>query len=273
MEIALPHQLATLGHDGRLAIFRLLMRRYPDFVPAGEVSDALAFKANTASAYFAALLRAGLIEQRRAGTSIGYRIDMPGTQGMTDALLSDCCRGRPDLCLSNKEPLEMTDHPTVRLNVLFICTGNSARSIFAESILSDIAGDRFAAFSAGTRPTSDLNPLALKMLEEKGHDVTGLRSKNTSEFQSDTAPGMDFVFTVCDRAANEDCPSWTGQPISAHWGMADPVKAEGSDAQRMLAFQQAYGILANRIGAFANLPISTLQRASLQQAVDDIGQT
>jgi arsenate reductase len=157
-----------------------------------------------------------------------------------------------------------------RYRVLFICTGNSARSIFAESILRKLAGERFEVHSAGTRPQSELNPLAVRMLRDKGHDADGLRAKHVSEFQGEGAAPFDFVFTVCDRAANEDCPTWPGQPMTAHWGTPDPVKAEGTEAQRMLAFQQAYGMLRNRIAAFAALPLETLDRLSLQHALDDI---
>jgi len=160
-----------------------------------------------------------------------------------------------------------------KYKVLFICTGNSARSIFAESILRKEAGDRFEAYSAGTRPRSELNRFALDVLQQKGHDISVLRAKNIAEFQGDGAVKFDFVFTVCNQAANEECPAWTGQPVSAHWGMPDPVKAEGTDAQKSLAFHQAYGALRNRIVAFAALPIASLDRISLQRAVDDIGRT
>lgn len=162
----------------------------------------------------------------------------------------------------------MTDK---KFNVLFVCTGNSARSIFAETILRDMAGDTFNAYSAGTTHRSELNPLAVEMLQSKAHDVSPLRSKNVSEFQKPDAPQMDFVFTVCDRAANEDCPTWPGQPISGHWGMPDPVKATGTDAQKRLAFQQTYGALHNRLSAFTALPFELLDRAALQKHVDEIG--
>ena len=163
--------------------------------------------------------------------------------------------------------------PDRKFNALFICTGNSARSIFAESLLRELAGDRFAAYSAGTRPRSELNPFALEVLEQKGHDVSRLRAKNVAEFQGDDAPVFDFVFTVCDQAANEECPSWQGQPVSAHWGMPDPVKVEGSGAEKSLAFQQTYGALRNRLIAFTALPLDSHDRLSLQKAVDEIGQT
>ena len=163
--------------------------------------------------------------------------------------------------------------PERKYNVLFICTGNSARSIFAESILRKEAGNRFESFSAGSKPRSELNPFALEVLEKKGHDVSVLRSKNLAEFQKPDAPKFDFVFTVCDQAANEECPAWTGQPVNAHWGIPDPVKAEGTNAEKSLAFHQAYGALRNRILAFTALPITSLDRISLQAAVDGIGRT
>ena len=158
-----------------------------------------------------------------------------------------------------------------KFNVLFVCTGNSARSIFAETILRDMVGDKFTAYSAGTAHRSELNPFAVEMLKSKGHDVSLLRSKNIEEFQGADAPQMDFIFTVCDRAANEECPTWPGQPISGHWGMPDPVKAEGTDAQKRLAFHQTYGALHNRIIAFTALSFENLNRGSLQKHVDEIG--
>ena len=272
METAIPSRLATLGHPQRFALFRLLMRRYPDRVAASELGAALGIKPSTLSAYLAALMQAGLVTQHRKGTSLQYAINMEITRQTFDHLFHDCCRGRPDICAPLLSPLPngprpMTDH---KYKVLFICTGNSARSIFAETLLRDLGGDRFDAYSAGTKPSSDLNPFAVEVLRSKGHDITPLRAKNISAFQGPDAPQFDFVFTVCNRAANEDCPAWSGQPVSAHWGMPDPVAAEGTDAQKSLAFQQAYGALLNRIKAFASLPLDTLDRISLQRAVDDI---
>ncbi|MDS9469981.1 helix-turn-helix domain-containing protein [Paracoccus sp. MBLB3053] len=268
MEKEIPDQLATLGHPQRLAVFRLLMRRYPDRVPAGELAASLGVKASTMSTYLAALQRVGLVAQERAGTSLLYSIQMAEVQQMFGYLFTDCCRGRPALCLpSSTGTADMTDR---KYNVLFICTGNSARSIFAESILRKVAGDRFNAFSAGTRPYSELNPFALQVLQDKGHDISKLRAKNVSEFTGPDAPHLDFVFTVCNHAANEECPAWEGQPISGHWGMPDPVKAEGTKAEMSLAFQQAYGALKNRIEAFSALPVGSLDRIALQSAVDEI---
>lgn len=275
MEKLLLEQLSTLSHPQRMAVFRLLVRRCPDALPAGEIAEALSLKASTASVYLSALTRCGLITQKRRGTSLLYSLSTDAAQGMVSELFLDCCRGRPDLCPPSMfapmtGPRPMTEK---KYNVLFICTGNSARSIFAEALLRAEAGDRFNVHSAGTRPYSELNPFAVEMLASKGHDTSVLRAKNVSEFQGPDAPRMDFVFTVCNQAANEDCPTWEGQPVSAHWGMPDPVKAEGTDAEKRLAFQQAYGALRNRIRAFAALPMDTLDRISLQAAVDEIGAT
>lgn len=156
-------------------------------------------------------------------------------------------------------------------DVLFICSGNSARSIFAEALLRDLGRGKFQAFSAGVRPNTALNSFALEVLARNGHEVSSLRSKHLSEFQQPGMPVMDFVFTVCDTAAGEECPPWPGQPITGHWGLPDPVKAEGTDAEKALVFAQTYGALRRRIAAFVELPFATLDRLALQARVDRIG--
>ena len=156
-------------------------------------------------------------------------------------------------------------------NVLFLCTGNSARSIFAEAILAREGMGRFKAFSAGSQPAGRVNPHALALLRKLGHDVSGYRSKHWNEFAGDGAPRMDFVFTVCDNAANEVCPVWPGQPMSAHWGIPDPAAATGTQAEIAAAFADAYRMLTNRISIFVNLPIASLDKLALQERLDDIG--
>ena len=165
----------------------------------------------------------------------------------------------------------MPDTNDTDFDVLFICSGNSARSIFAEALLRDIGGAKFQAFSAGTRPNTQLNPFALEVLKRNGHDVSAMRSKHISEFEAPGMPKMDFVFTVCDTAANEECPPWPGQPINGHWGLPDPVKATGTDAEKALAFAQTYADLRRRIAAFAALPFGSLSRVALQTQVDQLG--
>ncbi len=274
MEALVPNRLSVLGHPQRLAVFRLLMRRYPDRVPATELARALALKPNTLSNYVGALLQADLLTQERLGTSLRYAINMDVARETFDYLLLDCCRARPEICAfgaQSPEPQE-SKMMTRKYNVLFICTGNSARSIFAEAILRDVAPDRFVAYSAGSHPSTDLNPFAVDVLGQKGHDVSVLRAKHMAEYQGADAPRFDFVFTVCDQAANEECPSWPGQPVTAHWGLPDPVKATGTDAEKSLAFHQTFGAIRHRIIAFTSLPFATLERIALQKAIDNIGQ-
>ncbi len=158
-------------------------------------------------------------------------------------------------------------------NVLFLCTGNSARSIIAESVLNRFGAPRFRAFSAGSFPTGEVHPYALDLLRRRNYPVSDLRSKSWDEFAQPGAPQLDFVFTVCDRAAAEVCPIWPGQPVSAHWGLPDPAAAQGNDAERRLAFADTLRMLTNRIGAFVNLPLGALDRLSLQKQLDEIGTT
>lgn len=273
MEVMLINRLSTLSHPQRMAVFKLLMRRCPDALPAGEIAESLQLKPSTASVYLSALTQAGLITQRREGTRLLYAVDLDAARDVVAGLFLDCCGGRADLCPPQVSDIlrVLPSAPERKFNVVFVCTGNSARSIMAEAILREVAGDRFNAYSAGTAHRSELNPFALEMLVAQGHDVSPLRSKNIATFQGPDAPKMDFVFTVCDRAANEECPAWQGQPVLGHWGMADPVKAIGTDAEKRLAFHQTYGALYNRITAFTSLSLSALDRGSLQQKVDDIG--
>ena len=156
-------------------------------------------------------------------------------------------------------------------NVLFLCTGNSARSILAEAILNKLGGGKFRAFSAGSQPKGAVNPHTLALLKSLGYDTGSLRSKSWNEFARPGAPALDFVFTVCDNAAGEACPLWPGQPMTAHWGVPDPAKAKGSSAEVALAFKDAYRMLNQRIGVFVALPIRSLDQLSLQMRLKEIG--
>ena len=158
-------------------------------------------------------------------------------------------------------------------NVLFLCTGNSARSIMAECILNRIGHGRFHAYSAGSHPKGRVHPYALHLLRRQNYTTDELRSKPWDEFAAPDAPQLDFVFTVCDNAANEVCPVWPGQPMTAHWGIPDPAAVTGSEAVRHAAFADAYRMLANRIGLFVSLPIRSLDRLSLKHKLDEIGAT
>ena len=157
--------------------------------------------------------------------------------------------------------------------VLFLCTGNSARSIMAEAILNHKGAPNFTAFSAGSHPSGTPRPEALRQIEQAEMPVEGLRSKSWDEFAAPGAPKMDFVFTVCDNAAKEQCPYWPGQPMTAHWGIPDPAAVKGTEAEIARAFRDAYVILDRRIGLFLSLPHSTLQHLALQRKIEEIGRS
>jgi arsenate reductase (thioredoxin) len=162
----------------------------------------------------------------------------------------------------------MSDHP---YHVLFLCTGNSARSIMAEAILNRVGAGKFRAFSAGSQPKGQVHPQTLRLLASLGYDTSGARSKSWDEFTAPGAPRFDFVFTVCDNAAAESCPLWPGQPMTAHWGIPDPALATGTPAEVALAFKDAYRMLDRRIGIFTALPLRSLARLTLQHKLDEIG--
>ena len=164
----------------------------------------------------------------------------------------------------------MTDRP---FNVLFLCTGNSARSILAEALIKHWGGGKFVGFSAGSHPKGEVHPLALEYLKHVRMPTEGLRSKSWDEFARPGAPHLDFVFTVCDKAAGEMCPAWPGQPMTAHWGVEDPAAAEGTDAQKWKAFRDAYTTLEARIKLFISLPVRSLDRIKLQESLHAIGKT
>jgi arsenate reductase len=158
-------------------------------------------------------------------------------------------------------------------NVLFLCSANSARSIIAEVILNQIGKGRFQAYSAGSMPRGEVHPMTLQVLQGQGYDVSALRSKSWDEFARPDAPQMDFVFTVCDQTAGELCPVWPGQPLTAHWGFADPVKVEGSEQRQLDAFSQIQNQIANRLRLFLSLPLTKLDRLAIKHEIDRIGQT
>jgi len=162
----------------------------------------------------------------------------------------------------------MTQRP---FNVLFLCTHNSARSIIAECIMNRLGQGRFKGYSAGSQPGGKVHPYALQLLQRLNYDTSSLRSKSWNEFSGPDAPELDFVFTVCDNAANETCPYWPGQPMTAHWGLPDPSAVEGTEAERHLAFADTHRMLNQRISIFTNLPLATLDNLSLQKQLDAIG--
>ncbi|WP_404801231.1 arsenate reductase/protein-tyrosine-phosphatase family protein [Acuticoccus sediminis] len=237
-----------------------------------EIAEALDLKANTLSVYVTTLTRAGILTTWREGRSVYYGIDLKRVGTLVDFLVNDCCRGRPELCepLAARSLQRLAAHRDVGTrNVLFVCSGNSARSQFAEAILNRDGNGRFRAYSAGTKPNRRLNPEAVSVLTAHGHDTVGLKPKAIASFERPGAPVMDYVITVCDQAANEDCPPLPGLPLTAHWGIARPSAVEGND--RAAAFAAAYDAIAERLERFMALPVETLNALSLQNELDAIG--
>ncbi|MDD7970276.1 metalloregulator ArsR/SmtB family transcription factor [Roseinatronobacter alkalisoli] len=258
----------TLGHADRLSVFRLLMRFAPRGQRPTEIAQALGLKQNTLSHHLAALSQAGLVQVSREGRSLYYAVNLHQTEALIGYLALDLARARPDLLPpARKDCAPMDDRPC---NVLFICAGNSARSIFAQALLRDLGQGRFLAYSAGTRAGGLVNPMTLTILQRHGHATTGLHSKHIAQFQQPGAPQMDFVFTVCDSSAADDCPPWQGQPITGHWGLPDPVRATGPEPERALVFARIYDALRRRIEAFVALPMARLDRLTLQARIDAI---
>ncbi|MEM8731197.1 MAG: helix-turn-helix domain-containing protein [Pseudomonadota bacterium] len=265
MSGSVTDQLSALAHERRLDIFRLLMRRYPDAVPAGEIAQALDLRPNTTSVYLSALRQANLVSQTRRGTFQLYRIRMEAVQGLFGDMLGACCRNRPDICMpwDMTRPRDLNARP---FEVLFLCSHNSARSIMAEALLR-ASGPLFHAHSAGTHPAGTPHPAALQVLGAHGIEVSGLQAKAVADHLRD-APAIDLVITVCNRAAHEDLYDWPGSPLHAHWGLPDPLDdPDHTEA----AMRRVFDMLRPRIQALAALPLADLDAPGLQSALDDIG--
>ncbi len=275
-EIAMAGRLAALAHPTRLTLVRLLTSNAPAGLPAGEIAATLRIAPSSLSFHLRELETAGLIRPARAGRSIRYAVELEALRSLALFLTETCCAGQPGLCgegfaaTSPREGRQMNDQSRI-FNVLFLCTGNSSRSIMAEAILNREGAGRFRAFSAGSHPKGEIDPQTIDLLKRLNYPTEGLRSKSWDEFAAPGAPELDFVFTVCDDAAGEICPAWPGQPMTAHWGVPDPGKFEGSAAERAVFISDVYRMLANRIGIFVNLPMRSLDRLSLQKRLDEIG--
>ncbi len=270
--------LGALAQASRLAIFRHLAQTGPQ--PAGQIGERFGLPLATLSFHLKTLQQAGLLDCRREGRQLIYQARCDVVTDLMTYLMEHCCT----LPLFPVNPATVIPLATLKgesaampqdkvYHVLFLCTGNSARSILAEAVMNRLGDDRFHAFSAGSFPAGQVHPLTLKLLALQDIPTEGLRSKSWNEFATPDAPPLDFVFTVCDKAAHEVCPVWPGQPMSAHWGVEDPAAAEGDEAQKMLAFRKALRELENRIKIFMNLPIQSLDKIKLQSRLDEIGQT
>ncbi len=264
--------LSALASEARLDAWRLLLQSGPAGMIHGDLAAALGMPKPTLSFHLRDLRVAGLVESRKEGRTVVYTANAMAAEALAAFLVETCCGNRPDLCLGPRTPeTVMTLAPDKVYNVLFLCTGNSARSIMAESILQREGQGRFRTFSAGSMPRGTVAPEVLALLARNNYPTGHLRSKSWDEFARDGAPEMDFVFTVCNDAAGEPCPVWPGQPMTAHWGVPDPVAFVADAKQRALVFADVYRMLMNRISIFCALPLRSLDKLSLQRRLDDIG--
>ena len=279
--------LAALAHETRLAAFRLVIAAGPEGMPAGRIAELLGVRPSTLSFHLSELVVAGLLEAHRDRRQIFYAPDYVGTRRLMAFLTEDCCGGRPELCLpaqtgpaaatAEAKPDQgdraMTEKPRLDrpYNVLFLCTGNSARSVMAEAAMGRHGAGRFVAYSAGSQPKGQVHPLTLELLSAFNYRTDGFRSKSWDAFARPDSPPLDFVFTVCDNAANEVCPVWPGQPMTAHWGVEDPAAFVGPHDKALKLFRRVYLELESRIKIFASLRLEGLDRLALQAHLHDIG--
>ncbi len=270
------HAFATLGHPGRMAVFRLLMRFAPQGVRPTEIAEALGLKQNTLSHHLADLAASGLVHVTRVGRSLYYAVDLDTTEGLIGYLALDVGRARPDLLApllsAPKDTVQMDRTlPDTDFDVLFICSGNSARSIFAEALLRDLGKGKFQAFSAGHASQHRVEPLcagypAAQRPRHLWPAVQAPLGIPAARFHR-----HGFRLHRLRHRRGRGMPPWPGQPITGHWGLPDPVKATGTDAEKALVFAQTYAALRRRIMAFVELPFASLSRMSLQSRVDAIG--
>lgn len=265
---AIVEAFAAIAQTTRLDALRLLLDHSPEGLPSGDIGRLLDVPQNTMSSHLNVLKRAGLVQTQRVGTTIIYRPNTELVWRLVEFLATDFTPLAGRSSSTRTEP----DQQVSRIfNVLFLCRANSARSIMAEAILRKMAPMRFAAFSAGNLPASAVHPMTLAILQKMDCPVDNLRPKSWDEFKGLNRVAMDFVFTVCDTLTGEQCPSWPGQPFTAHWAIDDPTLVEGSELQRLAAFRRAADAIANRLSVFTALPIESIDRMSLQTQLRAIG--
>ena len=282
--------LAALAQTARLQAFKALVQAGPNGLVASQIAHHLNMPPSAVSFHLKELLGTELVFQEREGRNLRYTANLALVQALVSYMLDQCCEGNACIQVPGAPPLPVksVQQGLLKLsahlqnsqggrmsqrvmNVLFLCTGNSARSIMAESIMNQVGLGRFRAYSAGSTPRGEVHPRTLELLQHHKLPTHDLRSKDWAEFSTDQAPVMDFVLTVCDKAAGEVCPVWPGQPISAHWGVADPVECQGSDEDQRKAFSDAFMILHRRISFMISLPFEKLDRLALQHEMTQIG--
>ncbi len=261
--------LNALAQETRLDIFRTLVRAGLEGLPAGVLGERLALAPANLSFHLNQLRYAGLLWSRREGRSIIYAANFDVMNDFIGYLTEHCCEDQTPPLRSADQPLgAMVDR---ELNVLFLCTSNSARSIMAECAINRWGKGKFRGFSAGSHPKKNVNPIARQVLMGLRYETNGLRSKSWNEFIHSGSPRLDFVFTLCDRAAAEVCPTWPGQPIQAHWGVSDSLAFTGSNEARRGLFLRVYQEIEHRIKIFTSLPMDTLERFAIERRVREIG--
>jgi arsenate reductase len=269
--------LSALAQPTRLELLRLLLAEGPNGLPAGDIASRLRVAASTLSFHLAALERAGLTQSTRRGRHIIHAARFMALRDLVVFLTEAYCANRPALqaditrLLAEPEPMDPGMTPT--FNVLFLCTHNAARSIMAEALLRRIGGARFDVWSAGTEPVETPNPAVLAKLRAFGHDTTGLHSKSWTEFAGPTAPRMDFVITLCDTLAGQQCPDFGAVPVTAAWPLPDPAKFHASPAEEATMLNELYASLRRRLEIFVSLPFASLDRMAMKRRLDEIGGT
>ena len=260
--------LAALGQETRLDIFRMLVRRGAEGLPPRVIGERLKLPLPTLSFHLNDLKHSGLVVSRRESKAVLYEARVSTVDKVVEYLTGNC-RGRVKAAnLVQRPKVKTSGRPK---KILFLCTRNSARSIMAECAMNRLGEGRFQSFSAGSDPAGNVNPATLRVLSELNYETNGLRSKSWDEFAAPQNSPLDFVFTLCDRAAAEPCPAWPGQPLRSHWGVKDPLVFEGSSSATRKVFLETYAALEQRIKIFTSLPVETLERFALERWVTEIG--
>jgi protein-tyrosine-phosphatase len=260
--------LSALAQDTRLDIFRMLVQHGAEGLPPGEIGERLKLPAPTLSFHLSQLKHSGLVASRRKSRAVLYDARVGTIDKVVEYLNANCgARAKP----ATRELLSKEKSSGPPKRILFLCTRNSARSIMAECAMMRWGEGRFQAFSAGSSPAEKVHPAALRLLNELRYETAGLHSKSWDQFAEPGGSALDFVLTLCDRAAAEPCPAWPGQPLRAHWGVKDPLAFEGSDSERRKVFLETYAALEQRIKIFTSLPVERLERFALERWVTEIG--
>ncbi|SDE50779.1 metalloregulator ArsR/SmtB family transcription factor [Rhodospira trueperi] len=270
----IAEMMAVLAAAPRIRAIQALVRAGAKGVSAGDLARRCGVAASTMSFHLTQMRSVGLVESRREGRTLYYVASLPTLEALGRAVMTGFCPALvPDFesTATFRDPAMAANDRNRPLNVLFLCSGNSARSQMAEAILTREGQGRFQAYSAGSHPRDTVHPQALAVLRRANLPIAGLRPKTWAAFGAPDAPMLDFVFTVCDEAAGEACPAWPGQPMTAHWGVPDPVAFAGTDAATAAVFNDTFRMLYNRISLFVSLPLASLDRLALKRRVDAIG--